>query len=986
MTPGAMRVTRRLSLAMIATGFGLLGLTPVVQADFRVGQNYRLTSDPSAFRGKDATALAVDPANSQHIVEVNVNYLSEDCEASRSLDGGTTWSDAAPLNPPVPAIGSPFLASCRISNHLGESMFQSVAFGTGQNVYTASITPKDASPAYLETAASALLYKSTDGGLTWNTGVVAMVGGPGAPGGATVATGPYYELPTVAVDPGAGTGGADRVYVAAHETTGSGNSTTPPCPTSPCPSVQVAVSDNGGQTFAAPVQASPPGVPVAGPDSSSEPVVGTDHAVGIAWRTRGIAGEIQFARSTTAGQTWGPAVTVTGVTNNARSSSSHVTPLPSTGSSFPRLALNPSNGRLYIVYNQGPPGPTGTYLGADHFITPDSHVYFQRSLDNGATWSTPRLIDDITSYPGAVTVQTRHPNVTVAPNGRVDIVWQDRRHWYQGPGEHNCIHTHLLCEDARLGDTYYAYSNDGGSTFSANKRISDRSHNNDVGYDYRFGTGWAFGPRAVAIGNNRLLVGWMDSREGSFDSDNQDIYLAKVDFDAPAAVPKTTIQQTDAVALSVALSRVAYEGGGESLLASTFATRKGTKVVIVNQDDVAGALAGAVLARANLATVLLSPPGGLPESVKNEVARLNPAGAYIVGDATHLSSQVASDLVSAGVDGAQVVRLAGASDAETATLIAAQFDRRTPAEKAALNPAFDAAVIANPAGPDAVAAAALAAARRLPILYVDGNAIPSSTAAQLASLNIDKTLVIGGTGQVSNAVMAQLPAATRLGGADQYATSRAVAGESLARGLPSNIVYVADGARRMDAALLGAVVGRTTGIMVLSPAGVSDTAAGSASAAGLSGIDRFVVVLPPAPIAPPPPPPPAAVPPPPPPPAAVTPAVCGRVSLVRRNASRTTTRVDARVRLPCAGKFTATATTSLRVNGRLRAVRLKTTIKRLTGRNRAIRVSLTSAAARSKLRRTGRLTVTIRTRFVPTVLSPKALATRKTITVVVRRR
>jgi hypothetical protein len=175
--------------------------------------------------------------------------------------------------------------------------------------------------------------------------------------------------------------------------------------------------------------------------------------------------------------------------------------------------------------------------------------------------------------------------------------------------------------------------------------------------------------------------------------------------------------------------------------------------------------------------------------------------------------------------------------------------------------------------------------------------------------------------------------------------------------------------------------------MVLSPAGVSDTAAGSASAAGLSGIDRFVVVLPPAPIAPPPPPPPppAAVPPPP-PPVAVAPAVCGRVSLVRRNASKTTTRVDTRVRLPCAGKFTATATTSLRVNGRLRAVRLKTTIKRLTGRNRAIRVSLTSAAARSKLRRTGRLTITIRTRFVPTVLSPKALATRKTITVVVRRR
>ena len=892
----------------------------------------------------------------------------------------------------MPAIGAPFLASCRISNHLGESMFQTVAFGTGQAVYTSSITPQDATPAFLETAASALIYKSTNGGVNWATGVVAMAGGPGAPGGATVATGPYYELPTVAVDPGAGTGGADRVYVAAHEATGFGNSAG--CPTASCPSVHVAVSDDGGATFSAPVQASPPGVPVAGPDSSSEPVIGADHSVGIAWRTRGTTGEIQFARSTNAGQTWSSAVKVAGVSNNAKASNSHVTPAPSTGSSFPRLAINPQTGTLYVVYNQGPPGPSARFSGADHFITPDSHVYFQRSTDNGATWSAPQLINDNTSHPGSETIQTRHPSVSVAPNGRVDIVWQDRRHWYQGPGERNCIHTHLACDDARLGDTYYAYSTDGGASFSPDVRVSDRSHNNDVGYDYRFGTGWAYGPRAVSMGESKLLIGWMDSREGSFDSDTQDIYLAKVDFDAPATVPQQTIQPTGPVALSVTLSQLGYPGGGEGLLASTFATRKGSKVVIVNQDDVAGALAGAVLARANLAPVLLSPAGGLPESVRNEVARLRPAAAYVVGDTGRLSDQVATDLVNAGVDGGQVTRLAGTSDAHAAGLIAAQMDRRSPAEKAAGNPAFDAAVIANPASPDAAAAAGLAAARRLPILYVNSDSIPASTAARLATLDIDETLVIGDAGDVSDELMEGLPSPKRLNGADQYATSRSVAAESVNRGLPSNIVYVADGARSMDAALLGAVVGRTTGMMLLSPGAFN--ASGYAAAAGLGGIDRFVAVVPPVPVAPPPPPaapppPPPAVPPaaPPPPaapgPAAQTPAACGRIGIISRNVSRRTTRVDSRVRLRCAGRLTATATTSLRVNGRLRAVRLSTAVRTLTSRTRAIRVSLTSRAARNKLRRTGRLTVTIRTRFVPTVLSPTSRATRRTFTVTVRR-
>ncbi|MGH2918860.1 MAG: cell wall-binding repeat-containing protein [Solirubrobacteraceae bacterium] len=971
----ATRHARGFSLAIIAGSVALLGLVPAAQADLRVGQNYRLSSDSNPFRGKDQVALAVDPANPKHIVATHANYLTEDCEGTRSVDGGVTWSEAFALQPPPAGGGEPFLPSCRISNHLGESMFQTVAFGSGANVYAVSITPRQA--VFGEAAAGVIVYKSTNGGLTWANGVEAMPGGPSTATGPTVATGPYYELPTIAVDPGAGPGGADRVYTVARDTVGVGNNV-PPCAAT-CASIKAAVSNDGGQTFGAPVQTSPTGIAIAGPDSASQPVINPDGSVSVAWRTLGTAGDIQIARSTDAGQTWGAAVTVTGVTAGGRPSTSHVTSLPSTGSSFPRLAGDKENGNLYIVYNQGPPGPTappGGYLGADHFINPDSHVYFQRSLDSGATWSTPKLIGDVTAYPGSLTVQTRHPSVSVAPNGRVDIVWEDRRHWFQGPGERNCVHTHLACDDARLGDTYYASSTNGGQTFSADRRISDRSHNNDVGYDYRFGVGWAFGPQAVSISNDELLVGWMDSREGDSDTDTQDIYLAKVRRGAPATVPQTKIDQPNAVALSVALSQRTYPGGGESVLASTFATRPATSVVIANQGDVPGALAAGVLARANLGPVLLSPAGGLPASVKTEVSRLSPVGAYVIGDTGKLSAQVVADLAAAGVDPTKIERLSGAGDAGTAAAIAAEFDRRTPAEVAAPIPAFDAAVIANPAGPDAVAAAALAAARRLPILYVSAGATPAATATALTTLNINDTLVVGGAGQVSNTVMNALPSPERIGGADRYATSKAVAGESMDRGLPSNIVYVADGSRPMDAALLGAAVGRATGIMVLSPASVSATAPGTAAAADLTGIDRLIVVEPTAPPA-------VAVPKPP----AVTPAPasCGQLKLVKRNASKSRTRVVTRVKLPCAGKLTARATAKVRVKGKLRNVRQKSTIKKGSGLNRSIRVTL-SKSARRTLRQTGKVRIRIRATFVPDVLSATSKKSSRTITVTVRRK
>ena len=494
-------------------------------------------------------------------------------------------------------------------------------------------------------------------------------------------------------------------------------------------------------------------------------------------------------------------------------------------------------------------------------------MYFTRSTDNGASWSQPKRISEQVNLPGTRTHQTRHPSVSLSPNGRINIVWHDRRHWYQGFGEHNCTHSHVFCEDIRLGDTYLSYSTDGGNNFSTPLRVSDRSNNDDVGYDTRPSGYWNYGPQSVTVGGDRLLIGWMDSREGNWDTENQDTYLAKVDFNATGAAPQTSIAQSDAVSRSVGLSKFGYPAGNEGALVGGLrdpatppdctaalcptgpASRNTSAVVIVNQADVAGALAGAVLARANPAPVLASPASGLPASVKAEVSRIRPAGAYVIGDTGSLSGQVVNDLAAAGVPAGQVTRISGGSDAAKAAQIAGRLDYRTQAEKDADLPAFDAAVIANPASRDAAAVAGLAAARRLPVLYV-GNTVPAETQAALDSLDIDSALVIGGASSVSEEVRTQVGTlvgapATRLGGANQYQTSQAVVAESKARGLPSNVVHVADGSKPMDAALLGGnVAARATGMLVLAPAPLASTAAGQAASFGLTGISRFVLAVP----------------------------------------------------------------------------------------------------------------------------------------------
>jgi len=655
-------------------------------------------------------------------------------------------------------------------------------------------------------------------------------------------------------------------------------------------------------------------------------------------------GYIVVAKSTDMGQTW--------TRNRAINVEGFISPAGTmfNGSNFPRLATGPG-GEVYLTFNQGPGvfgsndcgtgpfplgapgaggaiacpsyGPSG-FKRADHFMNWDMDPWFLRSTNGGATWGNLRQLNEPKQSGLAVAevTQTRHPEIVVAPNGRIDIAWEDRRHWYLNTSDRKgavtpagsnldnyaCVHSHSNCSDPRLGDTYMAQSSDAGVTFGLNRRVNDRSHNNDVGSDYRFSAYWDYGPAIANMGNDQLLVADMDSRLGNPDNDSLDIFLRKVDMNAPSAIPSTNMVTGTAPDVSVALSQRTQPGGGEGVHGTGFTSRPWTRPVIVNQDDVSSALVGGVLARANVGPLLASPTGGLPANVK---AQETPVGAFIIGDLTVMSAQIVTDLVAAGVPAAQIVRISGPTAADTAAQVALNLDRRRASDKspAALQPipAFDAVIIANPTSASASAASALAVNRRLPILYSDQNTLPAVTLATMATLNVSKAIIVGSTGVISNRVLkapartlndgavtaasatltsasgaftdgdvgrgisnANIPAgttitavasatsvtlsanataavtggtfviaartvgldstSTRLGGADQYGTSNAVVTESLARGLPRNMVYVADGNRPMHAALVGWAAGRMGGLLTLSVGGAAAPAETTLSA------------------------------------------------------------------------------------------------------------------------------------------------------------
>lgn len=190
---------------------------------------------------------------------------------------------------------------------------------------------------------------------------------------------------------------------------------------------------------------------------------------------------------------------------------------------FPSIAISPDNSNtVYAVWNDSRWDATLNTCG-DQVPVHHSDIAFSRSTDAGATWTQPLRLNDDLMGNGLDQFQ---PIIQVAPNGEVGASWFDRRYGIGGY-QYN---------------VEYSGSTDGGITWSANQRISDRSSNPDANPDQEsvddigFRTGLVFGPDYV-------LAAWPDSRnwDGSPADRRLDIFADRQALAGP--IPSVTPTQ-----------------------------------------------------------------------------------------------------------------------------------------------------------------------------------------------------------------------------------------------------------------------------------------------------------------------------------------------------------------------------------------------------------------------------------------------------------
>jgi uncharacterized repeat protein (TIGR01451 family) len=165
-------------------------------------------------------------------------------------------------------------------------------------------------------------------------------------------------------------------------------------------------------------------------------------------------GTIEFVKSTNGGVTFGaPAVAANitaipyelpdpfGFAHNFRSPAS-----------LPAFAVSPTNGNLYIAW-------------AD-YRNGDSDIYFASSTNGGTNWTTPVRLNDDPLHNG---IDQFQPQVSVAPNGRVAVMWFDRR--LPCPDLPWIPSGHIGMVNACI-DTFVTRSYNDGQSWTANARAS----------------------------------------------------------------------------------------------------------------------------------------------------------------------------------------------------------------------------------------------------------------------------------------------------------------------------------------------------------------------------------------------------------------------------------------------------------------------------------------------------------------------------------
>ncbi|MGH9131021.1 MAG: sialidase family protein [Acidimicrobiales bacterium] len=437
--------------------------------------------------------MLVDPANPRIIVAATAQLRTKVCYLVRSTDAGSTWHILDAL--PGPA-SYPYCTS----GNAGVAI-ASLAWGRHNTLYYARLGYGANEGGRKNGHASIVLARSTNLGDSFSTTLVDNNRGK------TGVSAPSDDgVCGLAVDT---SGSSDVVYVGFVQS----------FPNAPKGSplqdgkVEVAVSADGGASFS-------PGVSLDAFNHLTQV---------LAKKSYPLIMKTFFGAPFIAAHDGVVEVVDSAVTPSTDSPpGSSYYPLP------PLVARSTDRGRTWSVKALGPPvftatgaqtamgwtskgGPHGTFLAA-YSATPATSatsgwedVVLQRSTDEGVTWSAPVVIND---DPPQALYTSFYPEMGIAPDGRVDVVFEDNR---------KQANDHFL-----VG---YTYSLDGGLTWSHNVQVTDQPINFQLGVSYN---GDIRQPPGVASADAYAAIGWADARLGDVVNQNQDDFVAMAQL-APLA-------------------------------------------------------------------------------------------------------------------------------------------------------------------------------------------------------------------------------------------------------------------------------------------------------------------------------------------------------------------------------------------------------------------------------------------------------------------
>lgn len=202
-------------------------------------------------------------------------------------------------------------------------------------------------------------------------------------------------------------------------------------------------------------------------------------------------------RSRDRGASWTESVVDSGIVPTERFIS-FIPPLPA-------LALDDSERRVYVGFHDGRLG--------------DADVLVWTSDDAGVSFGPPRRVNDTRRSDGT---SQYLPKLAVAPDGRLDILYYDRRDDREN-----------VMNQVSLQSSF-----DGGSTFTKRLRLSDRAFDSRIGFGSEREMPDLGNKLALLSTRAQAYAVWTDTRVGTPASNKQDLVRALVRISRPQGLPR----------------------------------------------------------------------------------------------------------------------------------------------------------------------------------------------------------------------------------------------------------------------------------------------------------------------------------------------------------------------------------------------------------------------------------------------------------------